>query len=105
LRRTPIPDRWRDYECADYFEKGWWERGHFDEISQALVIVPLDETYEDATAEFFAIGRSGADGIDFGYRKHHCGLWAFYPIEREFKFMAATVQELAENWCSGMLSI
>src|ERR1044071_6168633 len=37
----------------------------------------LEKAYENAEFEFFAIGRSGADGIDFGYRKGHKGLWAF----------------------------
>jgi hypothetical protein len=102
---TRVPDQWRAYDCADYFEEGWWERGHFDEPSQTLVIVPLDETYEEQAADFFAIGRSGADGIDFGYRKGHAGLWAFYPIDRQFKFMAPSVETLVKNWCDGNLSV
>ena len=36
-----VPERWAAYECADYFDGGWAERGHFDEPSQTLVIVPL----------------------------------------------------------------
>jgi len=102
---TRVPDRWREYDCADYFEQGWWEHGHFDEYSQTLVIAPLQEAYEEKAAEFFAIGRSGGDGIDFGYRKRHSGLWAFYPIEGNFKFMASSVEELIQSWCGGKLSV
>jgi hypothetical protein len=80
-----VPQQWRAYPCEDYFRDGWSERGHFDEPSQTPLIVPLTEAYENAEAEFFAVGRSGCDGIDFGYRKGHPGLWAYYPIDSEFK--------------------
>jgi hypothetical protein len=100
-----LPERWHAYPCDDYFGEGWCERGHFDELSQTWVIVPLTEVYEKAQLEFLAVGRSGLGGIDFGYRKGQSGLWAFYPIEREFKFMASTVAELVEAWCSHRLSV
>lgn len=99
------PEHYREYDCADYFAEGWSERGHFDEYSQTLVIAPLANAYENKSAGFFAIGCSGADGIDFGYRAGHTGLWAYYPITREFKFMSATVAQLVEGWCSGKLSV
>jgi hypothetical protein len=100
-----VPQRWRGYPCDDYFGDGWAERGLFDRASQTLVIVPLAEVYEYTENRFLAVGRSGGDGIDFGYREGQLGLWAFYPIEREFKYMAATVAELAEGWCSGRLNV
>ena len=100
-----VPKARRAYPCDDYFGENWSERGHFDEASQTLVIAPLEQAYEDAEIEFFAVGRSGWDGIDFGYRKGHSGLWAFYPIGREFRYMAATVADLVAGWCSGRLSV
>ena len=100
-----IPLQWEDYTCAEYFSDGWSERGHFDERSQTLVIVPLEHAYEDQTHAFFAIGRSGGDGIDFGYRKSTPGLWAYYPAEHRFKFMAPTIVGLVDGWCSGKLSV
>jgi hypothetical protein len=100
-----VPERWRDYLCDDYFRRGWAERGHFDALSQTWVIAPLTEAHEDAAHGFLVVGSAGGDGIDFGYRTRHPGLWAFYPIEREHKNMAATVAELAEGWCSGRLNV
>ncbi len=100
-----IPKQYREYACSDYFSEGWSERGHFDEESQTLVIAPLTETYEVKEVGFLAVGRSGWDGIDFGYRVGFTGLWAYYPIEREFKFISSTVAELVEDWCSGKLSV
>jgi len=100
-----VPDKYHDYECTEYFVDGWAECGYFDDKSQTLVVTPLGEAYEDREIDFFAIGRSGADGIDFGYRKGHVGLWAFHPIDQEFQFMAATVTELVDGWCSGKLAV
>lgn len=100
-----VPEEYRDYECIEYFAGGWAKRGHFNEESQTLVIAPLAEAYEDRGIGFFAVGRSGCGGIDFGYRKGHAGLWAFYPIDLEFRLMAASVAELVEGWCSGKLAV
>ena len=105
IERPIVPRRWIDYRCDDYFHEGWAERGHLHEPSQTLAICPLAEAYEIADIEFFAVGRSGWDGIDFGFRKGRSGLWAFRPIDRDFKFMAATVAELVEGWCSSRLSV
>jgi hypothetical protein len=99
------PKQWSAYPCGDYLAGHWWQSGHFDELSQTLVIVPLSDAYENTDIEFLAVGRSGADGIDFGFRKGQAGLWAFYPYEGEFKFMATNVQELVEGWCSGKLHV
>ncbi len=100
-----IPDKYAAYKCEDYFQGAWSQDGHFDDDSQTLLIVPLNETYEVEESGFFAVGRSGGDGIDFGYRKNQSGLWAFYPIEENFKFMAESVQALVDGWCSGRLSV
>jgi hypothetical protein len=78
---------------------------HHRSHSQTLVIVPLTDAYENKDAGFFAVGRSGCNGIDFGYRTGQAGLWAYYPITREFKFMSPTVARLVEGWCSGELSV
>jgi hypothetical protein len=100
-----VPERFAAYECADYFGGGWAECGHFDEPSQTLVVAPLAEAYEDVDIGFFAVGRSGWGGIDFGYRRGHPGLWAYRPIGREWQFMAASVSELVEGGGSGRLSV
>lgn len=102
--RLVLPSRWLTYHCEDYFAEPWAAQGHFDEFSQTPVIVPLSAAYEDVGHQFLVVGHSGSDGIHFGYRSGHSGLWA-YPIDGEFKFMTGTVAELVEGWCSGKLSI
>jgi hypothetical protein len=104
-RAMEVPEQWREYTCGDYFSEGWSNRGYFDALSQTLVVAPLAEAYENSEIEFFAVGRSGCDGIDFGYRKRHAGLWAFYPVGGEFMYMAATVADLIDGWCSNRLCV
>lgn len=103
--RDVLPQRWKGFGCEEYFRDGWAGRGHFDEFSQTPVIVPLAGAYEDPELRFLVVGHSGCDGIDFGYRRNEMGLWAFYPLRREFKSMALTVKELVSGWCSGALSV
>jgi hypothetical protein len=105
MQQSGVPEQYRDYPCEDYFAEGWSTRGHFDETSQTSVVARLSEAYIDSVIGFFAVGRSGCGGIDFGYRKGHSGLWAYYPIDREFKYMAASTAELVHEWCSGHLSV
>jgi hypothetical protein len=105
MRQNEVPAEYHDYPCEDYFAEGWSIRGYRDEASQTMVVTPLPEAYEVGEAEFLAVGRSGCGGIDFGYRKGKAGLWAYYPIEREFKYMAVTVARLVDGWCSGRLSV
>jgi hypothetical protein len=100
-----MPENYAAYGCQDYFQGAWPVDGYFDEASQTLVIVPLNEIYEITESSFLAVGRSGGDGIDFGYRKNFTGLWAFYPIDQEFKFMARGIQELVDGWSSGRLFV
>jgi hypothetical protein len=100
-----INDLLSKYSCHDYFEHDWHEKGYFCEDSQCPVIVPFDEVHEVPNAEFLAVGHAGSDGIDFGYRKDVPGIWAYYPIDRDFKYMSATIKELVAAWISGKLSV
>jgi hypothetical protein len=99
-----MPLRWRGYHPDDYFSAGWAQHGHFDELSQTPVVIPLPEAYEDVEHQFLVVGHSGSNGIKFGYRNGHAGIWA-YPYDGEFKFVADTLAELVEAWGSGKLSI
>jgi hypothetical protein len=102
---TEIPAEWGDYPCSDYFSSLWSVGGYYEVESQIDLIVPLEEIVELAGFEFLSIGRPGVDGIEFGYRKGQPGLWAFYPIGSEFKWMAPGVRELVDGWCEGRLFV
>lgn len=100
-----IPDQYVEYECEEYFRNGWAEKGHFSKDSETWIVCPLTEAYEDAAISFFAVGRSGWGGIDFGYRKGMSGLWAYYPIDDDFELKAPTIEELVKGYCSGEIKV
>jgi hypothetical protein len=103
--RPVQPIRWRDYHCDEYFSADLATLGHYDELSQFWIIRPFSSVYEDRENQFLVLGGPGVDGIKFGFRHGHSGLWAYYPIGGEFKLKAQTIAELVEGWCSGELSV
>jgi hypothetical protein len=91
--RMGIPVRWAAYDCADYFDGDWTEDSHFDVLSQTFVVVPVAEAYENAAMGFFAVGRSGCDGIDFGFRRTlDCGCFTRSIVN------GATWPRRSPNW-------
>ena len=99
-----LPVRWRDFNCADYFSSPLAERGYWDHLSQYWYIWPAERVYEDSELQFLVIGSAGIDGIDWGYRPGHSGLWARYPIDAEFVALASTVEALLQGWLSGVIT-
>lgn len=104
--QPPIPpQRWLDYSCDEYFADNWWSPEQYDAADFSNCTYDYTHIYEDAEHEFLAIGSSFCDGIDFGYRKSHSGLWAYYPIGDYFKLVAKSIAELAEGWRNGIVSV
>lgn len=100
-----IPEPFSDYRCADYFASNTFNRGVRDEQSQLWVIVGANDVVEHSELEFLVVGRPGCDGIKFGYRKRYDGLWAYYPIGREFTFVAPSISTLVEGWLAGSITV
>jgi hypothetical protein len=101
----PVPDQFGRYPCTDYFGSEFAQRGYWDEACQLQVVVPAAEVEERPEQSFLVIGRSGVDGILFGYRAGQAGLWAYYPIENEYVAVAASIREMIERWESGDLKL
>ncbi|WP_217475233.1 hypothetical protein [Stutzerimonas stutzeri] len=97
--------RFSEYLCEEYLNSALSKDGYYSETSYTQVIVPMFDAYELQDVGFLAVGRSGADGIDFGYRKGKSGIWAFYPIDNEFKYMSPSLSEFVPAWVSGSLSV
>ena len=100
-----VPKHFHDYRCSDYFDSDRFTLGVWCEAAQLWVIVPADEVAEDPERALLVIGRPGVDGIEFGYRHGHEGIWAHYPIEDEFRFVAPNVSALVEGWFSGSIKV
>ena len=45
------------------------------------------------------------DGINWGYRRGNSGLWAWYPIDAEFRYLAPTTEALLDGWFSGSINM
>lgn len=89
--------------CDDYFASPWAERGYWDEASQLLVVLPASDLEVRSAIDFLVVGRPGVDGIEFGYRRATAGVWAYYPIGREFVQVADTTRDLVERWKAGRI--
>ncbi len=101
-----VPEQWRDYPCEDYFASPLANEGYWDEAAQLWLIEPAERVEEESEAEFLQVGRAGVDSIGFGYRKGHLGFWAFHRIvDREFQYLAPTVNEFIAGWCGGEISV
>ena len=100
-----VPEIWRGYECADYFSSTLAEHGWWDEDGQYWYIEPAPNVREEVTHPFLVIGGPGVDGIRWGYRKGHRGIWAHYPIEDEFILLAGSASELREGYASGAIKV
>ena len=103
--KSALPVRWRDFNCADYFSSELAEHGYWDEPGQYWYMVSAERVYEDTERQFLVIGGPGVDGIDWGYRRGHTGLWAWYPINAEFAPLAPTAQALWQGWLSGAITV
>lgn len=100
-----IPEHFRDYKCSEYFGSEQFTRGVWSDSEQLRLIVAADEVAERPDLEFLVVGRPGVDGIEFGYRKNHDGIWAYYPISREFSKVASSVNDLVEGWFAGRIKV
>ena len=98
-----VPVHLRGYPCDDYFASEFANQGYWDEPSQLMLIVPASEVKVLSEVSFLVIGRPGIDGIEFGYRAGHTGLWAYYPIDQAFVLLAPTVANLVAAFESGKL--
>jgi hypothetical protein len=103
-RRRPADFAWSVYPCEDYLASDFASQGYWDESAQLMFIVPAPEAEVREDIAFLMIGRPGWDGIELGYRKGCAGLWAYYPTDCEFVFMAPTIASLVARWSSGELS-
>lgn len=96
---------WKDYQCSDYFDSPFAEHGWWDEETQFWYIEPARNLRESVNRDFLVIGGPGVDGIEWGYRKGHVGIWAHYPVDHEFVLIAPSASELRDGYLSGSIKV
>lgn len=100
-----VPERWRAFNCEDYFSSVLAQQGYCDEAAQFWHVWSSDRVYERADLPLLVIGGPGVDGIDWGYRAGHTGLWVYFPINGEFVWLAKTAEALLNGWQSGTITV
>jgi hypothetical protein len=104
---STVPERfaWNRFPCRDYLASEWADQGCWDDASQTMLIRPAWNVTIREDIELLVIGGPGSDGIVWGYRIGHTGLWVYYPIDHAFIPVAVSAAELVERWTSGDLAL
>ena len=105
MSRPEVPTQFHEFDCAEYFREAAFRSGFLDFASQTQLVFPEEELQLLPEAEFMVIGSPGISSVLFGFRKHHSGVWAYYPIDGDFKFMAGSIKGLVEGWLNESLFV
>ena len=100
-----IPERFKEYNCREYFDSDRFNGGFYDEKTQNWTFHTSATVVERPELEFLVVGGPCCDGLEWGYRKGHVGVWVYYPIEQEFRLLASTLAELFDGWHSGRITV
>lgn len=95
------PDRWPD--ANEYFR--FYTEGRYDNTAKIGYIYSKEEIRESRDGERLYIGRAGADGIEFVYRRDLPGIWAYYPIDGDLEWKADDIETFEKAWRSGELKV
>lgn len=97
--------KWDAYSCADYLSSRLAQTGWWDEEGQCWYILRADRAYEDEARALLVIGGPGVDGIVWGYRRGHSGVWAYYPMDDELVLIAESALDLEAGYASGRIRV
>jgi hypothetical protein len=98
-----IPQEFSRFDCSEYFRN--FQAGRYDTNAQLWFILPVIQIRSLSEEDALIVGRPGVDGIEFCYRFGHPGVWAFYPIERQWRAVSSTLRDLEDRWNDGSLSV
>jgi hypothetical protein len=99
-----IPDALRAYECGDYFDSPLAETG-WREPFGCWFVEPADRLVVNERRGFLVIGRPCVDGIEWGYRRGLRGIWAYFPFDDEFRWLAESLAAFRDGWASGAITV
>jgi hypothetical protein len=79
------------------------KQGYFSEQDQYWIFAPVIEWC--LRGDWLAVGGPGIDGIVWAVQKEQLGIFAFYPIDKEFVAVAENAPQLIAKWTSGALHV
>ncbi|MEZ9596605.1 hypothetical protein AB4298_18420 [Shewanella sp. 10N.261.52.F9] len=92
------------FQCDEYLAEEY-RAGFYHEESYLQLILAVENAYVGENGSYLVIGHAGVDGIEFCYQLCHKGIWAYYPIDKEFVFMASTIKNLILGWRNGDIKV
>ncbi|PIE07655.1 MAG: hypothetical protein CSA74_05845 [Rhodobacterales bacterium] len=90
-------------EAADFFED--FVAGRSQRAARYNFLYASGEIRQSGDGERLYIGWAGAHGIEFVYRRDRDGIWAFLPVEGEYRHMADTIDAFVKGWSSGQIRV
>ena len=96
---------WNFKTASEFVLSSFPPEGWFSEESQYWILRLVHEWRIEEAASWIDVGGPGADGISWAVRRDHPGVWAYYPIDDDFEFIASGSQELIRGWSSGSISV
>ena len=74
-------------------------------IGQSFFLYPVEQVRISANGQTLYIGRRGHEGIEFALRRGTPGVWAWYPIDNDWREMTDTVADLVAQGATGSLKV
>ena len=86
-----------NYDCSEYLSE--YENGYLQ------LVIPVSEASIDAKHHHLVFSHTDTNGIEFCFRIHKPGIWAFYPIEASYIKVAASIDQLIDGWHNGTIKV
>lgn len=90
-------------EAETYFR--FYAEGRQDHFAKVAYIYKADEVRESRDGQRLYIGRAGAEGIEFVFRKGSSEIWAYYPIDGDLDWKAENIESLEQGWKAGSIKV
>ena len=81
------------------------EEGYYSEAEYNWLLRPSSEWEVRGSGAWLDVGGPGVDGISFTLRRREEGIFAYYPIEREFVWKAKDGESLVAGWLAGTIKV
>lgn len=79
--------------------------GHYSSDSQYWITCPAWEWRLHDDGKWIAVGGLGVDGISWSLRQGCAGIFAHYPIDDEFVWIANDAHDLLQRWEEGSIRL
>lgn len=90
---------------AAFSISGFPEAGFYSAKDQYWLIRPKVDWKLRDEGIWLEVGGPGVDGISFALKKEEEGVFAYYPVDREFAWKAKDGASLISGWLEGSITV